>query len=79
MKRNIKLTLLNGDIIRTPINGTEEEIIQHYRDNNFFKSCTHDEILEQVESLEFLDASEIDPHCSSIVYRFIDYGNCFYE
>ena len=35
--KNIKVTLVNGDYWYTRINGTDQEIINHYNDNNFFK------------------------------------------
>lgn len=79
MKRYIKLNLLNGDIIRTYVNGTEEEIVKQYIKQNFLKSCTYDEYWEQVERLEFLDVFKFDLNCSSLVYLFADYGHGFYE
>ena len=35
--KNIKVTLVNGDYWYTRINGTDQEIINHYNDNNLFE------------------------------------------
>lgn len=46
--KNIKVKLVNGDSFSTRINGTDNQIINHYNDNNFFNS----NINEQVKEIE---------------------------
>ena len=54
----IKLTLVNGHVINTLINGTEEEIINHYNDNNFLSCCSNDDnIKTNVKEIEI----EVEP------------------
>ena len=49
--KNIIITLVNGEQIKTLINGSEKEIIKHYNENNFFGYHSSEYI--QVQSIEF--------------------------
>ena len=50
--KNIKITFVNGDSMTTLINGTEEEIINYYNNNNFY-GCDSEEY-DQIKEIEFL-------------------------
>ena len=50
--KNIKITFVNGDSMTTLINGTEEEIISYYNNNNFYGY--NSEEYDQVKEIEFL-------------------------
>lgn len=41
--KNIKVIKTNGDYFFTKINGTEDEIIEHYNESNFLGSCDNEE------------------------------------
>lgn len=49
--KNIKVTFVNGDSFKTRINGTDNAIINHYNDNNFFNSNINEHVKEvEIES-----------------------------
>ena len=50
--KNIKITFVNGDSMTTLINGTEEEIINYYNNNNFYGY--NSEEYNQIKEIEFL-------------------------
>ena len=66
--RNIKLTLVNGDVINTKINGTEQDIINHYNDCNFLLNNKD----EQVKEIEIEGNTQGLIGCSkrTIIYPF---------
>ena len=75
--RNIKLTLVNGNIINTRINGTAQEIINYYNDNNFL-SNNKDEQVKEIE-LEENSTSLIGCIKRTVVYLFTydTQANCY--
>lgn len=74
MTHLIKINYTDGNEITTRINGSENEIYTHYRENNFFNWCSNSEAT-QVKRIEFIESSLKDNRCSSLVYLFIDYEN----
>lgn len=44
--KTIKVTFVNGDFLYTAINGTDNQIINHYNDNNFFNSNLDKQVKE---------------------------------
>ena len=78
MLNNIKITLTDGNEIKTGIKGTHEEIIEHYQQNNYFTLNSSVPESNQIKRIEFLDAP-IQENCSSKVYLFIQDENGLYQ
>lgn len=76
--KTIKLTFTDNDILNTKINGTEKEIITHYKENNFFNWCSNSNN-KQVKGIEFLEGLDKEnlTGCKevNISYVFFDYQN----
>lgn len=66
MQHLIKVFLQDGDEITTRINGTEDNVYNHYRQNNLLNQSN------QVKKIEFLESPLLE-ECSSLKYLFIDY------
>jgi|GEM_PF-3146701 len=76
--KTIKLTFTDNDTLNTRINGTENEIITHYKENNFFNWCSNNNN-KQVKEIEFLEGlnKEKLTGCKEVntSYVFFDYQN----
>ena len=44
--KTIKVTFVNGNYVYTTINGTDNQILNHYNDNNFFTSNLNKQVKE---------------------------------
>lgn len=44
--KTIKVTFVNGNHVYTTINGTDNQILNHYNDNNFFTSNLNKQVKE---------------------------------
>jgi len=76
--KDIKVIKTNGDYFFTKINGTEEDIINHYNDNNFLSS--NDDQIKEVTII--LKGKETGfPGCKQrdIIYQFTynDKAQCY--
>lgn len=76
--KEVKVIKTNGDYFYTKINGTEEDIINHYNDNNFLSS--NDNQIKEVTII--LKGKETGfPGCKQrdIIYQFTynDKAQCY--
>lgn len=77
--KTIKITFADNDYLITRINGTIDEVITYYRENNFFAWCATNPESKQIKEIEFLEGFEIEKlaGCKQVnqSYVFFDYKN----